>query len=82
MRNQHIIEEALEQLKIETAAELGIEINENILSRDAGKIGGNITKKLIALGEMKLVEMYQSQEVKINPAFIPNQTINNHNQLH
>lgn len=45
---------ALEQLKREVAAELGIEIRPDMSSRDAGKIGGSVTRKLIALGEASL----------------------------
>ena len=42
---------ALENLKFETASEVGVNLkqgyNGDISSRDAGRIGGNMTKKVI-----------------------------------
>ncbi|ACL75913.1 alpha/beta-type small acid-soluble spore protein [Ruminiclostridium cellulolyticum] len=47
--------DALEKLKYEVAAEEGIELkdgyNGDITARDAGKIGGNMVKKMIEYAE-------------------------------
>lgn len=50
---------ALEQLKFEIASELGIQIPQdgyygNMLTREAGQIGGNITKRLVQIAEQQL----------------------------
>lgn len=70
---------ALNQLKEEIAAELGIEIHSDMKSRDAGRIGGEITKRLIQLG------MEQLQEQSINTSNIPQYMYNHQvqqDQLH
>ena len=51
--------QALEQLKFEVAQELGIELPAdgyygNMLTRDTGAIGGNITRRLIEIAEQQL----------------------------
>jgi hypothetical protein len=59
MTNKLIVPNAelvLNQLKNEIAAELGIEIHSDMKSRDAGKIGGEITKRLIELGKQSLMD--------------------------
>lgn len=61
-RNQLLVPQAqmaLEQMKFEVAQELGIELSNdgyygNMLSRDAGRIGGNITRRLIQMAEQQL----------------------------
>jgi hypothetical protein len=50
---------ALEQLKYEVAQELGITIPQdgyqgNMLSKDNGSIGGNITRRLVQMAEQQL----------------------------
>lgn len=50
---------ALNQLKFEVAQELGISLqpngyNGNLATRDAGSIGGNITKRLVQIAEQQL----------------------------
>jgi small acid-soluble spore protein A (major alpha-type SASP) len=50
---------ALEQLKYEVASELGISTPADgywgtMTTRDTGSIGGNITRKLVALAEQQL----------------------------
>ncbi|KRE98461.1 hypothetical protein ASG89_05510 [Paenibacillus sp. Soil766] len=48
---------ALDQLKYEVAQELGIQLqayNGNLTSRDAGSIGGTITKRLVQIAEQQL----------------------------
>lgn len=50
---------ALDQLKFEVASELGIQTPQDgywgtMLTRDTGTIGGNMTRKLVALGEQMI----------------------------
>lgn len=49
---------ALDQLKYEIAQEHGIQLsqgyNGNLTTREAGTIGGNITKRLIQIAEQSL----------------------------
>lgn len=57
--NVHVVPQAfraLDQLKYEVASELGIQTPQDgywgtMLTRDTGAIGGNMTRKLVALGE-------------------------------
>jgi hypothetical protein len=61
-RNTPVVREAsraLDQLKYEVAQELGIQPPEDgywgtMTTRDTGAIGGNITRKLVALAEQQL----------------------------
>ena len=50
--------EALEKFKYEVASEVGVTLkdgyNGNISARDAGRIGGNMVKKLIQQAESQL----------------------------
>lgn len=51
--------QALDQLKYEVAQELGISIPQdgymgNMATRDAGSIGGNITRRLVQIAEQQL----------------------------
>lgn len=60
----------LHQMKLEIAAEFGIEDYDiidkgNLSSRTNGKIGGEMTKRLIELGKMQLVQMTQRELVPI-----------------
>ncbi|MFC4776943.1 small, acid-soluble spore protein, alpha/beta type [Paenibacillus sp. GCM10023252] len=60
--NQLLVPEAraaLEQLKYEAAQELGIQIPQdgyygNFTTRDAGSLGGYITRKLVQMAEQQL----------------------------
>ena len=50
---------ALDQLKYEVAQEIGVPLspsgyNGNLATRDAGAIGGNITKRLVQIAEQSL----------------------------
>ena len=49
---------ALDQMKFEVAQELGIPLNSDynghLTTRDAGSIGGNITKRLVQVAEQQL----------------------------
>lgn len=60
-RNRKLVPEAsdaLERMKYEIASEQGISLNNgyngDITARDAGKIGGNMVKKMIELAENNL----------------------------
>jgi hypothetical protein len=51
--------QALEQLKYEVAQELGIQLPHdgyygNLLTREAGSIGGQITRRLVQMAEQQL----------------------------
>lgn len=48
---------AMDQLKMETASELGVALkdyNPDISARDAGRVGGNMVRKLIKIAEGQL----------------------------
>jgi hypothetical protein len=61
-RNQLLVPQcaqALEQLKYEVAQELGIQIPQdgyygNMITRDTGRIGGNITRRLVQMAEQQI----------------------------
>ena len=64
------IQNKLHQMKLEIAAEFGIEnydfIDKGELpSRVNGKIGGEMTKRLIELGKMQLAQMTQRELVPV-----------------
>lgn len=64
------LQEKLYQMKLEIATEFGIEnydvIDKGELSaRTNGKIGGEMTKRLIELGKMQLVQVTQRELVPI-----------------
>lgn len=60
--NQLIVpqaQQALNQMKLEAAQELGVQIPSdgyygNVTTRDAGSLGGYITKKLVQIAEQQL----------------------------
>ena len=80
LKHTNEVQQLLDQMRNEVAAELGIEINPDMTSRDAGRIGGSITRKLVALGEMKLQEM-STQQTTNSYMYQQNQTQSN-NELH
>jgi len=47
-------ENVIEQMRNEIAMEMGIELGANTTARDNGKVGGEITKRLVALGQQAL----------------------------
>ena len=47
-------ESALEQMKIEIANELGIMYGADMSARDNGRIGGEMTKRLVRLAQEQL----------------------------
>lgn len=50
-----------EMFKNEIASELGIELGADQTSRNNGRVGGTMVKRLIQLGEIKLEEEFQKQ---------------------
>ena len=52
-------QESLDKFKYEVASEVGVNLkngyNGNLSSRDAGKIGGNMVKKLIQRAENSMI---------------------------
>ena len=47
-------EQALDQLKYEIAQEFGVQLGADTTSRANGSVGGEITKRLVALAEQQL----------------------------
>ncbi len=60
------VAEALRRFKFEVAAELGIPLNDydngDLPSRDCGRIGGTMVKRLVELGQQVLVANYEAVE--------------------
>ncbi|MCX7921919.1 MAG: alpha/beta-type small acid-soluble spore protein [Clostridia bacterium] len=59
--NQKVVpgaEEALNRMKFEIASQVGVNLkqgyNGDLTAREAGKVGGNITKQLIQMAESQL----------------------------
>lgn len=56
-RNRLIVpgaEAAVNQMKMEIAAELGVELSGNTTSRGNGSVGGEITKRLVREAQKRL----------------------------
>lgn len=47
-------QQALEQMKYEIAAEFGVTLGADTTSRANGSVGGEITKRLVQMGEQQL----------------------------
>lgn len=45
--------QAIENMKYEIASELGVSMGANATSRDNGSVGGEMTKRLVQMGEQK-----------------------------
>ena len=45
--------QAIENMKYEIASELGVSMGANATSRDNGAVGGEMTKRLVQMGEQK-----------------------------
>jgi small acid-soluble spore protein A (major alpha-type SASP) len=67
----------INQLKEEIAAEFGIELGADTSARDNGRVGGELTRRLIELGKQQLcienVNNLQTNVNQVNPPL---------NQLH
>jgi len=47
-------QQALEQMKYEIAQEFGVQLGADVTSRINGSVGGEITKRLVALAQSQL----------------------------
>jgi hypothetical protein len=48
------VEQALEQMKIEIASEFGVNLGADTTSRANGSVGGEITKRLVAMAQQQM----------------------------
>jgi hypothetical protein len=48
------VEQALNQMKYEIASEFGVQLGADTTSRANGSVGGEITKRLVAMAESQL----------------------------
>ena len=66
--------EALNKFKYEVASEVGVNLkqgyNGDITSRDAGKIGGNMVRKLIETAERQMAFLHKKKDRKQVPVFL------------
>ena len=56
-RNEVVVrgaENAIEQMKYEIAQEFGVQLGANTTARSNGSVGGEITKRLVAMAEQQL----------------------------
>ncbi|WJE54410.1 alpha/beta-type small acid-soluble spore protein [Bacillus cereus] len=56
-RNQLLVngaEQALDQMKYEIAQEFGVQLGADATARSNGSVGGEITKRLVAMAEQQL----------------------------
>ena len=53
--------QAIEQMKYEIANELGVKMGPDATSRANGSVGGEITKRLVQMGEQHLGGSYQTK---------------------
>ena len=51
--NTNSNKQAIENMKYEIASELGVSMGANATSRDNGSVGGEMTKRLVQMGEQK-----------------------------
>jgi hypothetical protein len=61
LKHTNEVQQLLDQLKVEVAAELGITLGADTSSKLNGLVGANMTRKLVELGEQKLQEMSNQQ---------------------
>ncbi len=50
-KNTNNSKQAIEKMKYEIASELGVNMGANATSRDNGSVGGEMTKRLVQMGE-------------------------------
>lgn len=53
--------QAIEQMKYEIANELGVTLGADTTSKANGRVGGEITKRLVKMGQAQLGGSYNSQ---------------------
>jgi hypothetical protein len=59
-RNKLVVpgaQQALDQMKAEIAAEFGVELGPDTSSRQNGSVGGEMTKRLVAMAQQQLSGM-------------------------
>ncbi len=54
--------QAIEQMKYEIANEFGVNLGPDATSRANGSVGGEITKRLVKMGESQLGGSYNTQK--------------------
>ena len=54
--------QAIEQMKYEIANELGVNLGPDATARQNGSVGGEITKRLVKMGESQLGGSYNVQK--------------------
>jgi hypothetical protein len=54
--------QAIEKMKYEIASELGVNLGPDATSRANGSVGGEITKRLVKMGESQLGGSYNNQK--------------------
>ena len=54
--------QAIEQMKYEIANEFGVNLGADATARANGSVGGEITKRLVKMGESQLGGSYNSQK--------------------
>ena len=57
--------QAIEQMKYEIANELGVSLGADATARANGSVGGEITRRLVKMGESQLGGSYNIQKVAI-----------------
>lgn len=61
-RNKLVVPQAkvaLEQMKYEIAQEFGVQLGANSTARANGSVGGEITKRLVAMAQQQLENQYR-----------------------
>lgn len=61
-RNKLVVPQAkvaLEQMKYEIAQEFGVQLGANSTARANGSVGGEITKRLVAMAQQQLESQYR-----------------------
>lgn len=56
-------ENSIEQLRNEIAIEMGIELGADTSSRNNGRVGGEMTKRLVALGQQAMMEQNSNNSI-------------------
>jgi small acid-soluble spore protein A (major alpha-type SASP) len=54
------VESALNAMKMEIAQEMGIVLGADTTARDNGRVGGELTKRLVALAKAQLANEYEN----------------------
>ena len=54
--------QAIDKMKYEIASELGVNLGPDATSRANGSVGGEITKRLVKMGESQLGGSYNNQK--------------------